>query len=231
MVTHLRTLCLDKGGVKQDTLTALCTAPVQLQSLFPDQLLVKAEDEISRSEERRSSSSSYRKPGRFHSYASSTTKPSHQPDQKAPVPAWKQIRDRQQGKKYHGKAPTFTHKGSLSNVNDNYCVKCVTGLNDCACVSGKLESLNPLAVIARNKDLTSKCETVNLNVNSCVVNPVFFCQRVSTKERCKSQLLLSLSVKVCERCFLCRSLVFCKAYKKSPNCCSRSTCRGQIAPV
>ena len=47
------------GGVKPDTLTALRTAPVHLHSLFPDSLLVKAEEEISRSEERRSSGSSH----------------------------------------------------------------------------------------------------------------------------------------------------------------------------
>ena len=33
------------AGVKQDTLTALRTAPIHLQSLFPDQLLIKAEEE------------------------------------------------------------------------------------------------------------------------------------------------------------------------------------------
>ena len=80
-----------RGGVKQDTLTALRTAPVCLISLFPNQLLVKAEDEISHSEERRSSGSSHRKPGRFHPYASSTSKPAHQLDRKSTVPAWKQI--------------------------------------------------------------------------------------------------------------------------------------------
>ena len=36
-----------RGGVKPDTLTALRTAPVHIHSLFPDSLLVKAEDEIS----------------------------------------------------------------------------------------------------------------------------------------------------------------------------------------
>ena len=36
---------------------------------------------------------------------------------------------------------------------------------------------------------------------------------------------------MCERCFLCRSLEFCKSCHKCPSCCSRSTCRGQIAPV
>ena len=36
------------AGVKQDTLTALRTAPVHLQTLFQDQLLIKAEVEVSR---------------------------------------------------------------------------------------------------------------------------------------------------------------------------------------
>ena len=79
------------GGVKPDTLTALCTAPVHLHSLFPDSLLVKAEDEISRSEVRRSSGSSHRKPGRFHPYVSSSGRSTQQPDQKPTTLAWKQI--------------------------------------------------------------------------------------------------------------------------------------------
>ena len=34
-----------RAGVKQDSLTALRTAPLHLPSLFPDQFLVKAEEE------------------------------------------------------------------------------------------------------------------------------------------------------------------------------------------
>ena len=60
------------AGVKQDTLTAPRTAPVHFQSLFPDQLLIKAEEEVARSEERHSSSQSHRKPGHVHLYASTT---------------------------------------------------------------------------------------------------------------------------------------------------------------
>ena len=70
------------AGVKQDTLTALRTAPVHLQSLFPDQLLTKAEEEISRSEERRSSGQSHRRQGRFHPYAPSD-RSTHQLDRKS----------------------------------------------------------------------------------------------------------------------------------------------------
>ena len=99
-----------RGGVKPDTLTALRTSPVHLLSLFPDSLLVKAEDEISRSEERRSMGNTQRKPGRFHPYVPSSTKPSHQPDRKPTIPAWKQIRDRQTGQKGGGKASNFNQK-------------------------------------------------------------------------------------------------------------------------
>ena len=43
-------------------------------------------------------------------------------------------------------------------------------------MSSKLESLNPSPVLAEKKDLsvTIKSETVNLHINSCVVNPVLF---------------------------------------------------------
>ena len=67
------------AGVKQDTLTALCTAPVHLPSLFPDQPLTKAEEEISRSEERHPSGQSHRRQGHFHPYTPSD-KSVHQPD-------------------------------------------------------------------------------------------------------------------------------------------------------
>ena len=105
--SYLEFIC---GGVKPDTLTALRTAPVHLHSLFPDSLLVKAEDEISCSEERHSSGSIHRKPGRFHPYASSSGRSTHQPDRKPTTPAWKQIIDRQIGQKGHGKASNFTQK-------------------------------------------------------------------------------------------------------------------------
>ena len=57
----------------------------------------------------------------------------------------------------------------LNHVNDNYCVKCACRLKDCACVPGQL-GLNPSPVIAKNRGLPSKSETVNLLVNSCVAN-------------------------------------------------------------
>ena len=98
-----------RGGIKPDTLSALRTSPVHQLSLFPDSLLVKAEEEILRSEERRSAGTTPRKPGRFHPYVSSNRTP-HQPDRKPTTPAWKQIRDRQTAQKGGGKASNFIQK-------------------------------------------------------------------------------------------------------------------------
>ena len=95
------------AGVKQDTVTALRTAPIHLQSLFPDRLHIKAE-EVTRSEERRSSQFN-RKPGRFHPYASND-RVSQQLDRKSSFPAWKQIHQCQQGKKGRGKPTSFSQK-------------------------------------------------------------------------------------------------------------------------
>ena len=71
------------AGVKQDTLTALRTSPIHLQSLFPDRLI----------KEKHSSSQFNRKPGRFHPYTSND-RVSQQPDRKLSFPAWKQIHGR-----------------------------------------------------------------------------------------------------------------------------------------
>ena len=97
------------AGVKHDTLNSLRMSPVHCNSLFPDQLITKAEEEICRSEERRSVGQSHRCQGRFHPY-SSTGKSTNLPDRKYGVPAWKQIRDKQQSRKGGGKASTFSQK-------------------------------------------------------------------------------------------------------------------------
>ena len=97
------------AGVKQDTLHALRTSPVHLNALFPDQLISKAEEEICKSKEWRSSGTSHRQPSRFHPYAASDKVTSHHTDKKN-VPAWKQIKDKQQARKGRGKASTFTQK-------------------------------------------------------------------------------------------------------------------------
>ena len=97
------------AGVKQDTVNALRTSPVHLNALFPNQLIAKAEEEISKSEETRSSGTSHRHQGHFHPYAASDKSTSHHTDKKN-IPAWKQIKDKQQARRGRGKASTFSQK-------------------------------------------------------------------------------------------------------------------------
>ena len=96
------------AGVKQDTVNALRTSLVHLNALFPDQLISKAEEDVSKSKERRSLGTSHRHQGRFHPYAASDKSTDHH-DRKN-VPAWKQIEDKQQARKSRGKASTFSQK-------------------------------------------------------------------------------------------------------------------------
>ena len=94
--------------MKQDTVHALRTSPVHLNALFPDQFIAKAEEEVGKSEERRSSGTSHRQQGRFHPYVSDKST-NHLTDKKN-VPAWKQIKDKQQARRGRGKASTFSQK-------------------------------------------------------------------------------------------------------------------------
>ena len=74
-----------------------------------DNVTVCSWSPVCRSEERHSSGQSHRRQGCFHPYAPSDRSAS-QPDRKSGNPAWKQIRDRQQAKKSHGKPSTFSQK-------------------------------------------------------------------------------------------------------------------------
>ena len=100
------------------------------------------------------------------------------------------------------------------------------------CLCARSERFDPSPVIAKDGDLTNKSETVNLLYCKLLCCKCSFCYRVATKERRKSQLLSQLHRnKICERCFLCRSLELCKSCHKWDNCCLRSTCRGKATPV
>ena len=79
-----------KPGLKLDTLAALRQAPMDLDTLFPDTVLRKAEEDISKFEDRGRShtNSSNHKNTRFHPYKRSD-KPYQ--DNKPARPAWKNI--------------------------------------------------------------------------------------------------------------------------------------------
>ena len=62
-----------------------------------------------------------------------------------------------------------------------------------------------------------------------------YCARAFSKERNKSRgsrlLLKEKQIKVCEKCFLCHSIVLCQLCNKCSQCCHKSACRGKTAKL
>ena len=87
-----------KSGIKQDTLASLRQAPMDLPTLFPDSILKKAEEDISKFEDkgRSHASSSGCRDTHYHPYKRSD-KPSY--ESKSGKPAWKNL-----GRSYKKKA-------------------------------------------------------------------------------------------------------------------------------
>ena len=102
------------AGVKQDTVNALRTSLVHLNALFLDQLIAKAEEEISKSEERRPVLHTDIRVASIHMLqviGLLVITPTRR--------TWKQIKDKQQARRGRGKASTFSQKpakGSKSHV-------------------------------------------------------------------------------------------------------------------
>ena len=79
-----------KSGMKRDTLVSLHQAPMDLPTLFPDSILEKAEDDISKFEDKGHShaSSSGHKDSCYHPYKRSDRSSD---ESKSGKPAWKNI--------------------------------------------------------------------------------------------------------------------------------------------
>ena len=112
------------------------------------------------------------------------------------------------------KGNTSTHRDlprANSLINDNQCI---------TMLQGRLLAKEPFSTKTDNK--LFKCKL------SCYKTS--YCARALPKERVKSRvsrLLSERKIKVCQRCFLCHSIVLCKTCNKCPKCCHKSTCRGQ----
>ena len=76
----------------------------------------------------------------------------------------------------------------------------------------------------------------DINSNTCKLSCCFscsFCNRAATKERLKSRIdrckFKRVSIKICQKCFFCHSIVLCESCNKCPSCCTKSTGRVQTS--
>ena len=95
-LSHLRT------GIKQDTLTALRTTPLHLPTLFPDDTIKRAEEDIAQFESKGHSTSG-------HSPYERPDKKTGNRDSRQDKPAWKTI-GKKQYKKGKGRATSFSSR-------------------------------------------------------------------------------------------------------------------------
>ena len=112
-------------------------------------------------------------------------------------------------------SPTSTHPNQprVSHcLNDNFCVnvpvqaqrltRSKRTLNCYQCHQNEQESRETVKILSDSTDFCrlSYCK-------SCT-----YCKRAATKERCKSDHCSVSEIKICERCFLCRSKLLLKIY-------------------
>ena len=118
----------------------------------------------------------------------------------------------------------------LNLVNDNCYVKCVTGLKDCAYVSSQI-GLNPSPLMAKDRDLTSKSETVNLLVKSCVANAHSVIGLPQKKGVIPNYCYNQTEIKHVKDVSCVGHLSSANIVTNVPTVCHRSTCRDKTAPI
>ena len=207
-----------KSGIKLDTLSALRAALLHILTLFPDFVIKRAEEEIAHYENKGQASSSRGK-GRYHPYECENKRSDSRSDNRTEKPAWKNI---QFGKvSYRKNKRCASNFSSLLAKGQQLLCKSFTGRT-----SGREQATDS----RQDNELFFSKDTCKVSCcKSCT-----FCTLPFAKEKYKSwrvRLLSEMQIKMCERCFLCRTIVFCKTCNKCPSCCLKSACRGQTSKL
>ena len=126
-----------KAGIKPDTLASLRTAPLQMNTLFPDEILKQAEQDIANFEAKNQPPSSSKK-GRFHPYDRSDKCADNK---KQDRPAWKNLGYRGQSKRGRGKTSHYSSrpaKGPGSLKTRKQSPKCTNKTMNSLCVNSSV---------------------------------------------------------------------------------------------
>ena len=207
-LSHLRT------GIKPDTLTALRSAPLHISTLFPDSVIKRAEEDIAQLQSKGHAGGSQNK-GRYHPYERQD-KRSVNRDSRSEKPAWKTI-GRKQFRRGRGRTTTFSSRPAKSQQ------------------SYKLLCSQVTDTTAGREHTTDNKHWVKLKCKASCCITCSFCTRAFPKERIKSRVsrlsLQKLQIKVCEKCFLCHSIVLCSTCNKCQIYCTKSACRGKTSKL
>ena len=188
-----------KSGIKPDTLASLRMAPLQMATLFPDDVLKQAEQDIANFESKGHILA--RKVASTHMNIQRNDLTGNQTDQPG-----KTLEIMARARRARARLPTIHHnqpRGS-SHTSDNYCINVLqTGL-----LPGSKQIVNAYQ-LPHSRRVTKKTMNFqtrdNLSANLNVVTHVPIAKRAFAKERCKSChcKLLQREIKICEKCFNC----------------------------
>ena len=218
-----------KPGLKPDTWNKLRNAPLFTYGLFPDDVLAVAEQDIQKHESNKSATGPG--PGTYqHSKKHHFRTTSHMKRKRVVNPAFHLLKINNLGGNFRAEAgvrvvvevalalhTTPSLPVVLNHINDNQCL-----LSPPVVLNSKLGDLN--LVSSANK--VTFQETVNLHV----VLPAPSVKGLLQKKKRKT-LSFSSKNKICEQCFVCKSMSFCPKCDKCPVCCQRSTCERPSATV
>ena len=94
---------------------------------------------------------------------------------------------------------------------------------------------NSVASRTAGRELNRRDNEQFFNCKSKCCTSCSYCARKFSKERNKSRgsslSLQKKQIKICERCFLCHSIVLCKTCNKCSKCGHKSACRGQTSKL
>ena len=198
-----------KAGIKPDTLASLRTAPLQMATLFPDEALKQAEQDIANFETKSQPPSGAKK-GRFHPYERSDKR------SKIDLPGriWDTVIRAREARARPHTTPRDRPRGSSPTNDNQFVVSPVQGLLPRELTDSKTCSVYPVSQVYQQDNRFSNQEQFKCKLKCC--KACTFCQRAFAKERCKSRYCNTLSreIKICEKCFFCHSLVLCTTCKK-----------------
>ena len=160
---------------------------LHITSLFPDDVITKAEEETGHHKVKQYSSVFHRNSDWHHPY-NPPAKNAPDTSRRSSPPAWKKLSHRGQSKRGQSKAPNYSLRPAQSHS------------------SYKWQSLCSLVGLCRNdqkgRDFCGQC--LASHVNCFIMNLVLFVARQQQKKG-----LSPIINKICETCLLCRSVVFC----------------------
>ena len=158
-----------ESGIKLNTVAALRTAPLRISTLFQDNVIKRAEEEIAHYETQEQASSSRGK-GRYHPYKRTDKRSDKSSDKRSDKPAWKNI-----GKGHYKKS-----KGRSSNYSSRPAKgqQCYKWQLLCRQVTGRAAGREPTTDTRKDIEHSISADSCKLYCFKSLLHPGFHKRKI-----------------------------------------------------